>query len=112
MKPPALGTSALYGCLSQSLKTETAQKEQSPFPTARFFDSEKQKTDPPPDFKIFRNRNTHLYRLGENRDQVPLPGQRLPVAYPPFGAVRRREIARNRVRLLTRVGIRGISLSS
>jgi len=35
----------------------------SPLPTARFFDSEKQKTDPPPDFRIFRNRNTHLYRL-------------------------------------------------
>jgi hypothetical protein len=55
--------SARAGCLSQSFKTETAQKEQSPFPTARFFDSEKQKTDPPPDFKIFRNRNTHLYLL-------------------------------------------------
>src|SRR6516225_4813954 len=33
-------------------------------PTVRFFDSGKQKTDPPPDFKIFRNRNTHLYQLG------------------------------------------------
>jgi len=35
----------------------------SPLPTARFFDSEKRKTDPPQDFKIFRIRNTHLYRL-------------------------------------------------
>jgi len=35
-----------------------------PRPTARFFDFEKQKTDPPPDFKIFRNRNAHPYRLG------------------------------------------------
>ena len=34
-----------------------------PRPTARFFDSEKQKTDPPPDSKIFRIRNAHLYRL-------------------------------------------------
>src|SRR6516225_6855135 len=33
-------------------------------PTVRFFDSGKQKTDPPPDFKIFRNRNAHLYQLG------------------------------------------------
>src|SRR5262249_40199335 len=36
----------------------------SPLPTARFFDSEKQKTDSPLDSKISKNRNTHLYRLG------------------------------------------------
>ena len=41
----------------------------SPLPTARFFDSEKQKTDPPPDSKIFRIRNTHLYQLGANSRQ-------------------------------------------
>jgi hypothetical protein len=37
--------------------------------TARFFDSEKQKTDPPPDFFILENRNAHLYQLGANLRQ-------------------------------------------
>ena len=35
-----------------------------------FFDSEKQKTDPPLDSKISKNRNTHLYRLAANSKPI------------------------------------------
>jgi hypothetical protein len=32
-------------------------------PTVKFLILQKQKTDPPPDSKFFKNRNAHLYRL-------------------------------------------------
>jgi hypothetical protein len=35
----------------------------TPSPTVKFLILQKQKTDPPLDSKIFKNRNAHLYRL-------------------------------------------------
>jgi hypothetical protein len=39
----------------------------TPLPTVKFLILQKRKTDPPLDSKIFRNRNAHLCRRGQNQ---------------------------------------------
>ena len=51
------------------------------------FDTEKQKTDPPLDSKIFQNRNAHLCGHGANYTAGNGSIEGMGVAYPPFMAL-------------------------
>jgi hypothetical protein len=75
--PRALSERAIPGC-------EATPFYFYPAATVQFFDSEKQKTDPPLDFLILENRNAHLYRLGAKSkpvtgsiEDMPPPGDHL-----------------------------------